>query len=180
MNALPLNQTAELDVRNRAVGYMRDAQQQLAVQEQQQSQKQASEFQQMLWLKHFDQSHAIQLRDLEHRHALELEERKQNAALELRRLELENQRRNQGMGALEKTAEQRKSFWQSKLFFFMLTIALPLILPPLIRALSREENSRRKRRWGSGRNGRRREARRRRIWRKRIGLLGASRSGAKT
>lgn len=137
-------QTAELDARNRAASYVRDAQQQVEQNEQAISKQQASDFQQMLWLKNLDQSQARELQTLAHMHtmalrsadheaALELEAAKHQATLELRRLELEHAVGLQGVRLADQVPET--PFWQSKLFQTVLVVSLPFIIRAILQAV---------------------------------------------
>jgi hypothetical protein len=128
--SLPSN-TAESDARNRAALYMRDAASHADHVEQGLAAQRQSDFQQIIWLRDLDYRQANDQRTAEHKHAIELEDRKRLAAMELRKLELEQ-------GQLRgNPARRESSFWSSKLFLVVLTISLPLIIPALIRALSR-------------------------------------------
>ncbi len=146
MNPLQTNQQAtEADARNRAAAYTQQAQQEAGSKEQSFALQNSTDFQRMLWLKHLDQSyardlqaqqhsHAMAFRDSEFRATMELETKRQQAAFELRKLELQGKKGISG-DAMISTPVSQPSFWESKLFLAILSISLPLVLPPFIAAL---------------------------------------------
>ena len=145
MSNFPVSHTTlELDAKNRAANYLHHAQEAEQQHQQQIAQHQSAEFQQLLWLKSLEQSHARELLSAEHRQALELEERKHRAAIELRQFEIAQQRTPlRGLDAPEKP--KTENFWESKLFITLLTISVPIILTFLLREDRRPVSSSRKR-----------------------------------
>ena len=123
-------QTAEMDARNRAAAYTREANYEATQREQAIAQQRTSDLQQMLWFKSLDQTHArdlqaqlqaheMALRNADYRAAVELEMRKGQNALELRRLELQRG----GLKGDTKAQEQsHTTFWHSKIFETILLV----------------------------------------------------------
>jgi hypothetical protein len=129
-----MNQTigplsSDLDARNRAATYQRDAQEETAKAQDAVAQKNASEFERIVWLKHLDHSHELQMR---------MEDRR--AAMELKRLELE-----QRATPLNGTEALAPSIWNSKLLLAFLA-TIPVVVP-LIYQLCRRREHRRKKLW---------------------------------
>jgi hypothetical protein len=111
-------QTAELDAKNRAAVYLRDAQKQADEAQDAAAKQHSTEFQQLLWMKNLDHQHALEMRDAERR-----------AAIELKTLELE---RVQPLAA-GNSQPHTEPFWQSRWFLTLLTVAVPVALPFLFR-----------------------------------------------
>jgi len=142
---LSIQRNNEMDARNRAAAYTAQAQQEAEQKQHAIVDRNATDFQQMLWLKNLDQTsarelqaqaqaHEMALRSAEHRAAIELEAQKRQTAIELRRLEIESARGMKGIAtAPNKVAE--KSIWQSDLMKTIIAISIPIILPAILEAI---------------------------------------------
>jgi len=122
----------ELDARNRATNYLHQAMEDRERQGRDEQSRQSTDFQQMLWIKNLDHSHALEARNSEHRHAMEMEEKRQRAAFEIRQLEQLNAPKAGGVQG------PSTGSWMTKTLLAVCAIVLPLVIPLLFQTVLRK------------------------------------------